>query len=68
MNREERPIVYTITQITRNFGGLYTIKTYDKRCTPHNYTDVGVTQLFAILEIITQDLNDEGYSVVFEVD
>ena len=64
----DKPIVYTITEITRNFGGLYDIRTKDTRCTPHNYSDVGVMQLFSILEIITQDLNDEGYAVLFEVD
>ena len=66
---EERPIVFTVSRITRNFGGLYHIRTKDSRAGEHNdYMDVGVRQLFDILEEITEDLNDEGYSVLFEVD
>ena len=69
MNREERPIVFTMTRITRNFGGLYHIRTKDSRARKHNdYMDVGVNQLFDILEEIAEDLNDEGYAVLFEVD
>lgn len=66
---EERPIVFTVSRITRNFGGLYHIRTKDGRAGEHNdYMDVGVRQLFDILEEITEDLNDEGYAVIFEVD
>lgn len=65
----DRPIVFTITETTRNFGGLYYIRTKDSRAGTHNdYIDVGFQQLFNILEEITQDLNDEGYAVLFEVD
>ena len=65
---EERPIVFKVSRITFNFGGLYHIRTKDNRAGDHNdYMDVGVGQLFDTLEEITEDLNDEGYAVIFEV-
>lgn len=63
----EKTIVFTVTRATRNFGGLFDIKTKTPQGTKYNYTDVGVQQLFDIMEIITEDLNDEGYAVLFEI-
>lgn len=65
---EERPIIFTVSKITDNFGGLYWIKTKDARYKGDDYVDVGFKQLFEVMEIITEDLNDEGYAVLFEVD
>ena len=71
MNREERPIVFTISQITRNFGGLFEIKTKNPNGKDFNKVcpdEVGITQLYTTLEEISEDLNDKGYAVLFEVD
>ena len=65
---EERPIVFTIIKATSNFGGLFCIKTKDARYAGSDYIDVGVSQLFETLEEISEDLNDKGYAVLFEVD
>lgn len=65
---EERPIVFTISKITDNFGGLCLIKTKDSRADGCTYTDVGVVQLFEIMCVISEEFNDKGYAVLFEVD
>ena len=69
MNREERPIVFTVSRITRNFGGLYHIRTKDSRADGYtDYMDIGVMELFDIMEEIAESFNDKGYAVLFEVD
>ena len=65
---EERPIVFTISEITRNFGGLYIIKTKDRRANNYNRIDVGVMELFPTMCEISEEFNAEGYAVLFEVD
>lgn len=64
---EDKTITFTVSKVTNNFGGLFDIKTKTPQGTKCNYTDVGVRQLFKIMEVITEDLNDEGYSVLFEI-
>ena len=63
----ERPILYTISKITNNFGGLFEVKTKDKRGMDFNHSDVGVLELHTFLMELTEDLNDLGYNVIFEV-
>ena len=65
---EERPIVFTISQITQNFGGLFQIKTKDKRANNWHRIDISATELFAVMEEIAEEFNDNGYAVLFEVD
>ena len=68
MNREERPIVFTVTMITRNFGGLFGIKTTDSRANNWHRIDIGVIELFTTMQEISEEFNDKGYAVLFEVD
>ena len=63
----EKTITFTITKVTSNFGGLFDIKTKNPQGKDHNYSDVGVRQLYEIMEIISEDLNEEGYAVLFEI-
>ena len=65
--REERPIVFTITKITDNFGRLYRIYTKDSRY-KYNQLDISVLRLFETMIEIADDVNDKGYAVLFEVD
>lgn len=64
---EERPIVFTITQITNNFGGLYRIYTKDSRY-KYNQSDISVLRLFETMTEIAEELNNNGYAVLFEVE
>lgn len=63
MDSEERPIVFTITQ---NDTIHYRIYTKDSR------TDIqanaGLDGLFDELICISEELNKQGYAVLFEVD
>ena len=63
----DRPVVFTVTQVTRNFGGLFDIKTKDPRGSEYNREEQGVMTLYTALEEISQDVNDGGYAVLFEV-
>lgn len=63
----EKTITFTVSKVTNNFGGLFEIKTKNPDGVNHNYMDVGIRQLFKIMETITEDLNEEGYSVLFEI-
>lgn len=73
MNKEERPIVFTITEITNNFSGLYfgelyRIYTNDSRY-EYNQSDISVLRLFETMVEIADDVNNtKGYAVLFEVD
>lgn len=60
---EERPIVFTIT---RNDATHYRIYTKDSRTDLQ--ANVGIAGLFTMLTSISEDLNNKGYSVLFEVD
>ena len=68
MNREERPIVFTVSQVTQNFGGLFQIKTKDRRVDNWHRIDIGVTELFTTMEEVSEEFNEKGYAVLFEVD
>lgn len=63
----ERPILYTVSKSTNNFGGLFEVKTKDKRGMDFNHIDVGVLELHTFLMELTEDLKDLGYKVIFEV-
>ena len=63
----EKTIVFTIKKITNNFGGLFEIKTKHPNGTRANRDEVGVMQLWYAMEDITEDLNDEGYAVLFKM-
>ena len=66
---EDRPVVFTVTRITSNFGGLFSIKTKDSRVGGMCYTDVGVMQLFSTMQEICEDINNnDKLAVLFEVD
>ena len=65
---EDRPIVFTVSKITDNFGGLYSIKTKDSRANNRNSIDVSVVQLFEVMCEFSEEFNDNGYAVLFEVD
>lgn len=63
MAREERPIVFTITQ---NDGVHYNIRTKDSRADLE--ANVGREGLFTMLVSISETFNNQGYAVLFEVD
>lgn len=64
----DRPIVFTVTEITNNFGGLYRIYTKDSRY-EYNQSDISVLRLFETMVEIADDVNiSKGYIVLFEVD
>lgn len=63
----EKTITFTVSKVTNNFGGLFDIKTKNPGGKEFNHTDVGVRQLYEIMEIISEDLNDEGFAVLFEI-
>ena len=59
----DRPIVYTITQ---NDAVHYSIYTKDSRTDLQ--ANVGYEGLFTMLVSISEELNNQGYAVLFEVD
>lgn len=64
-------VVFTISKVTSNFGGLFEIKTKNPNGREFNKVcpdEVGVMQLYTTLEEISKDLNDKGFAVLFEVD
>ena len=63
MNREERPIVFTITQ---NDAVHFRIYTKDSRADLQ--ANVGYEGLFHMLVSISETFNRQGYAVLFEVD
>lgn len=69
MNREERPIVFTITAINENRLRVYT---KDVRWKEEKlfmaFEEVTPSTLFNCIEAITFTGNTKGYSVLFEVD
>ena len=65
MNNEERPIVFTITQVDR----LYTIVTKDSRVgTNEPSPEIGARQLVETMKYLSAVFNNKGYAVLFEVD
>jgi len=60
---EERPVVFTITQ---NDAMHYRIYTKDSRTDIQ--ANVGYEGLFHMLVSISEELNNKGYAVLFEVD
>ena len=65
MNREERPIVFTITQV----GRLYTLVTKDSRAgTNRPSPEIGARQLVETMKDLSAMFNNKGYAVLFEVD
>ena len=67
--REERPIVFTITEEKRT-DSLTMLKVYTKheRGSQENVEHLYPSELFATMADISEVLNDEGYAVLFEVD
>ena len=63
MNREERPIVFTITY--SELG--YWVRTRDSR-SEEPYNNICCDELSTIMLEITMKYNDKGYAVLFEVD
>ena len=67
---ENKTITFTITKVTSNFGGLFEIKTKNPNGKKFNKVcpdEVGIMQLYTALEEISEDLNEEGYAVLFEI-
>ena len=71
MNREERPIVFTVR---RNDNLLnYSISSTDSRAKhsddkPIKFTALKSNTLFDDMVFIARELNAKGYAVLFEVD
>lgn len=63
MNREERPIVFTITY--SDLG--YWIRTRDSR-SEEPYNNISCGELSAMMVELTRKYNNKGYAVLFEVD
>lgn len=69
MNREERPIVFTITDISESQLMVYTKDSrWKKEKLLMTFDNVTPSNLFNCVEAITVTGNDKGYSVLFEVD
>ena len=67
----EIAIVFTVTRTTRDFGGLFNVTTKNAKYKDRdfaNYTNVGVKELFDILQLISEQINNDGYAVLFEID
>lgn len=63
---EDRPIVYTITQLSNGDCRIYT---KDSRVKPgDDDLTVANSKLINTMIMISSLLNDEGYAVLFEVD
>lgn len=65
MIREDRPIIFTISD--KNGKGVYRVRTNDPRGSYMN----GLTTrniLFNWLVRLTEEFNEQGYAVLFEVD
>lgn len=68
MNREERPIVFTITS-NSNSGMKHIIKTSDARVSEEYYSGISYFgDLFNRMQEISAEYNNKGYAVLFEVD
>lgn len=68
---EERPIIFTVTQQSNRYSGLYRISTKNAEFKDKdfaNYTDVTGIQLFDIMKLISEQINEYGYAVLFEID
>ena len=62
---EERPIVFTITQV----GRLYTLVTKDSRVgTDRPSPEIEARQLVETMKELSAVFNDKGYAVLFEVE
>lgn len=60
-------ITFTVTEVKSNLGECYSITTTNSIGREFNYSIVMKNNLFAIMELITKELNDRGYGVLFEV-
>lgn len=62
---EERPIVFTISQV----GKLYTLTTKDSRAgTANPSSEVSANMLMVLMRDVSEMFNNAGYAVLFEVD
>ena len=69
MNREERPIVFTITYVSETAVRVYTKDArWEKEHLTMNFEDVTPCHLYACIDAITVTGNNKGYAVLFEVD
>lgn len=66
---EERPVIFTVSKLTSNFGGLFNITTKDPRGSQFNREEVGIKSLFTEMLEISEDVctsTDAG--CLFEID
>ena len=68
MNREERPIVFTIQKQCRDDCEMYNLITKDTRGRYESAWSIYANELFNIMVDISEELNNKGYAVLFEVD
>jgi len=72
MTREERPIVFTITErITRRRREairMYKVYTIDPRGSDENVDNIYADEIFKVMVDISEVLNNQGYAVLFEAD
>lgn len=69
MNREERPIVFTITDISESQLMVYTKDSrWKKEGLTMTFENVSPCNLFSCTEAVTVTGNNRGYAVLFEVD
>ena len=62
---EERPIVFTISQV----GRLYTLATKDSRAgTNKPSPEINANQVLNTMIDLSEMFNNKGYAVLFEVD
>ena len=65
MEREERPIVFTVSRVT----GGFVMFTKDSRAgTNKPSPELPITRLLKTMEELSVLFNDKGYAVLFEVD
>lgn len=72
MTREERPVVFTITErITRRGREairMYKIYTIDPRGSDENVDSIYADEIYKTMADISEVLNNKGFAVLFEAD
>jgi hypothetical protein len=63
---EERPIVFTITQVDNGNIRIYTKDGRVNECNREVITEINL--MLQLMTFITGTLNNQGYAVLFEVD
>ncbi len=72
MNRDERPVTFTITERMTRRGReaikMYKIYTVDPRGSDESVDSIYADEIYKVMADISEVLNNMGYAVLFEAD